>query len=133
MRVARLQAVAVIENDQLAVTIPPTGGLDYAISRHMDRGAFRDGYVDTGVECTFPGERVGTPSEGAAEQTDYRPKIRLGVRLPLVRVVVKNAREAGGLQKIVFFDGFLGVPGGYVVVVHGSKIRRRGRDDAVRY
>ena len=67
MAVAGLDALAMIEFDQIAISICPACTPDYAVGRGVDRRADRAGNVDTGMHCGTAPEGIAAHAKAAGE------------------------------------------------------------------
>src|SRR5665213_1178653 len=67
MAVTRLDSLAVIEFDEVAVAIGPSGAIDDAVCRRIDRRADRAGEIDPGMHRGIAAERIAARAEAGGE------------------------------------------------------------------
>ena len=103
MAVARRQAEAVLEDDQVAVVAGVRRRLDRAVGRRVDRLALVGGDVDALMKARLAGERIAAAAERAGQPAVRRPdrRRRGGQRFAPLDVAAHVAQPAlEALQQI---------------------------------
>ena len=74
MAVSGGDAMAVIEADEVSVTVHKLSEADYAVGSGVDRGAVGNGNINAAMERAFTVEGIDPLTEGAGEASFDRPQ-----------------------------------------------------------
>src|SRR5215472_15377126 len=104
MAIQRLQAVAVIHNNQASVAPEPFGVNYDPVSGSVHRRAECSRKIHSSMNRAFTRERIGSGSEGAQQTALHRPQAGSNVGLPLFRVRAVELGYVGGLKEVVLVE-----------------------------